>query len=784
MTSNSSFFDLMRENFKRRYWSAALSLLVFFFVYPVAALLFAGDALSENSVGYLETLYGREAALRIARIQLLDQWEKWVSAENSFIAGVLLLMAAALVFSGFRYLHSRQQTDFYHSLPVSRTRLFLAANLNSFLIAAVPALLMGLVSAVIIQISTGSMICVPWVLGQTCLQLCFFLGFCMTALLAVLLTGNLIVGLLGFGVFLYWGPLAVGNLEWMKNSFFRTAWNDPAAYDRIQQFTSPFTLCLNLSGMPAVYRALLALAAAAVLFVLNLFLYRRRPSEAAEKAMAFPKTEAPIKCILAVTFGLTVGMMFYEIRSSVGWALFGLACGVILTHCIMEIIYRFDFRNLFARKMQLALCLVIALGIFSVFRFDLLGYDRWLPAESKVEGAAMFSMPLENNLGQFNNRIVVAGREGYHSVGQESVRSQTDMMREMRLADPSAARSAAARGIESLKREDELMHPGTVVVAWHLKGGRTVFRSYYMDLSEVREELDRVCADPGFRTAVYPILSRTPDEIAGINYYDASGPDHVPGADRSAGSEANADAGSAGAPDDGDGAARIAAILTAYQKEFGGLTAETRRREAPIGCLQFKDHEFQAAADLMRREHPTDFSDYLGTFNDIGWYPVYPSFHETLAALSECGVTMNAALAGENVAALEIRDISPVSMEYVPAPARQEGWKTVTAEGEENSRKPPMLVTDAAKIEEYLSFAISRELPYAEPMTVFYSAVDMYVLMDRTKALTPAEKSGDPEWNRETQLFCFQGDHVPADVREYFGPEDDDEYLAYMKAAY
>ena len=95
------------------------------------------------------------------------------------------MMAAALAFSGFRYLHSRQQTDFYHSLPVSRTRLFLAVNLNSFLIAAVPCLLMSLVSAMIIQISTGAATCVPWALGQTCLQLCFFLGFCMTALLAV-----------------------------------------------------------------------------------------------------------------------------------------------------------------------------------------------------------------------------------------------------------------------------------------------------------------------------------------------------------------------------------------------------------------------------------------------------------------------------------------------------------------------------------------------------------------------------------------------------------------------
>ena len=533
--------------------------------------------------------------------------------------------------------------------------------------------------------------------------------------------------------------------------------------------------------MPAAYRALIALVLAAVLFFLNLFLYRRRPSEAAEKAMAFPKTEAPIKCILAVTFGLTLGMMFHEIRSSDSWALFGLACGVILTHCIMEIIYRFDFRNLFARKMQLALCLAAALGIFSVFRFDLLGYDRWLPAESKVEGAAMFSTPLETNLGLFNNRIVVAGREGYHSVGQEGARSQSDMLREMRLADPSAARSAAVRGIESLKSNDEYIHPGTVVVAWHLKGGRTVFRSYYMDLSDVRAELDQVCADPGFRAAVYPILTVKPEEIAGINYYDASGPDHVPGA----GVPANAaDAGSTGVPDNGDGAARIAKILTAYQKEFGTLTAETRRQEAPIGCLQFKDHEFQAAADLIRREHPSDFSDYLGTFNDIGWYPVYPSFNETLAALSSCGVTMNAALTGENVAALEIRDISPASEENALMPARREGWNPETVEEHENSRKPPMLVTDKAKIEEFLSHAVSRELPYAEPMTVFYSAANVYVLMDRTKALTPAEKGGDPEWNRETQLFCFQGDHVPGEVRDYFGPEDDEVFRSYMNTAY
>ena len=69
-------------------------------------------------------------------------------------------------------------------------------------------------------------------------------------------------------------------------------------------------------------------------------------------------------------------------------------------------------------------------------------------------------------------------------------------------------------------------------------------------------------------------------------------------------------------------------------------------------------------------------------------------------------------------------------------------------------------------------------------MTVFYSAANVYVLMDRTKALTPAEKGGDPEWNRETQLFCFQGDHVPGEVRDYFGPEDDEVFRSYMNAAY
>ena len=102
MTSKSSFSDLLRENLKRRLWSAALSLLLFFFLYPVAALLSASEAFSpENTVTFSADMT-QEMILFMARRSLHTSWISWVSAENPLFCFLLPVTAMIPSFSGFR----------------------------------------------------------------------------------------------------------------------------------------------------------------------------------------------------------------------------------------------------------------------------------------------------------------------------------------------------------------------------------------------------------------------------------------------------------------------------------------------------------------------------------------------------------------------------------------------------------------------------------------------------------------------------------------------------------
>lgn len=746
MTLRSSFSDLLRENMKRRLWSAALSLLLFFFLYPVAALLSASRAFSPERAGTFSEDMTQEMILFMTRRSLHASWISWVSAENPLFCFLLPVTAMILSFSGFRYLQQRQQTDFFHSLPLSRSRLFLAVNLNSLLIVTVPSLVMGLLGGLIMQFHTGYADCVPATLLNCLLLILFFCLYSMTAVLAVLLTGNIVVCVLAMGVFLSWGPMLLGILDWMRSDFFRTAWGPTPFMDILLQYASPSCLTIAIAEPSVLRRALSAFAIAVLLFLLNRKLYSIRPSEAAEKAMAFPKTEAPVKCIITFTMGLAGAMFFHEIQDSIGWSFFGLFCGAALTHCIMEIIYRFDFRRLFARKRQLLLCLLLAAAVFSVYRYDLFGYDRYLPAEGQVESAGLFSDPMEADLVSINSTVRLDDSRNNIYPVQKVLRGEAEILREMALTDTGSVRRVAEQGIAAADSGTLFGHPGSVRIAWHLKNGRTVFRCYHMDLGKVRAELDSICEDPAFKTAVYPVLSLSPEDLAGINFQDFSGPDHVPHTAR----------------ENGVLPAEAEAVLAAYRKDLLSLTAVTRRTEAPEACLQFKDLEFQETADRMRNERKAYFSADI--FNEVGWYPVYPSFLETRKALEKCGVRLNSGLDPEKIT-VTLSDTTDAPDGLSPEERDMESW-----------RKPSLTISDPEKIRSILDGTSQEGLFVSDPLFRTWSGVEILV-----RPGTPDEGTAS---GREERYFSFHADRVPEEVRMYFGITDNEDFRRYIQEAY
>ena len=80
-----------------------------------------------------------------------------------------------------------------------------------------------------------------------------------------------------------------------------------------------------------------------LLTVLALILYKLRPSESAGKAMAFKKTQAPIKVLLLVPVTTAATILLWSIYYSLSWAAIGFYPDFqVLMSVMIEIIYHFD----------------------------------------------------------------------------------------------------------------------------------------------------------------------------------------------------------------------------------------------------------------------------------------------------------------------------------------------------------------------------------------------------------------------------------------------------------
>lgn len=78
--------------------------------------------------------------------------------------------------------------------------------------------------------------------------------------------------------------------------------------------------------------------------------------------MAFWMTKVPIKILLVVPVTILMCLLFWNMYyESLGWAAFGFVFALFISHGIIEILYNFDFRKLFANPVHLGISAVLAL---------------------------------------------------------------------------------------------------------------------------------------------------------------------------------------------------------------------------------------------------------------------------------------------------------------------------------------------------------------------------------------------------------------------------------------
>lgn len=654
MTSKNLYSKLMKEDLKSRLWAISLIGLGFFFLYPVLVAFEAGSI--KEYVNY-----------EVGLAKYAEQITKWLSFNNGMTVFVMMLVSLICGLSSFSYLNSRSKVDFYHSIPVKREKLYIANYLNGILIVAVPyAVSMAL--AVCVGISNGIDGIQLWhtALAAYGLHMIYFILMYTVVVIASVMTGNLVVAFLGCAVFSFYMPIAVALSQVYFSIFYKT-YVGLSAGEMVENLTriSPvveyiYQISQYTEGTNIWPAALMALAVAAVIAVLGCILYRKRPSEAAGKAMAFTITKPVIRILLTLLSAMGLGGFFWSMRQSTGWAVFGILCGAVISHCIIEIIYHFDFKKLFANKGQLIACTLVSIAVLFVFRYDLTGYDKYLPAEGKVEKSAVVVYKFSNwtSYGSIEKRP-----DGAYEWNTEY--GQGYALENMSYTDTANLLTIAAAGIEeTLKESDardrnpeselpvtaqtidgrESENYSDVTICYTLKSGRRVYRNYTVNLDKMMPQMEKLYTSAEYQDATFPLMTKSAEHIAGIYYSEQRKEKRL----------------------DGLTAAEKSLMLDTYRREFASLTPEQMEKECPIGLIRFTSELEEEGMRWWEQQEKNGFKDYpryqysRGYLADRDYYPVYPSFKETIKLLKDKQVDVGSFFEKMDIQSVTVRWYKPV----------------------------------------------------------------------------------------------------------------------------
>ena len=687
MTSKSLFFKLMKEDFKTRVWTLAISILIFFFSLIVATAMMISFNLYESSA----YSYSDDLALNFI---------SYIDVKNPFFGMIFIVLSLVMAMSGFSYLYSKKKVDMYHSLPVKREVLYFIKIINGILIVLIPFIICEIVASLLILANTGEIIVITsalWSIAEW--TLLFIMSYFLTVF-SIMLTGNMLIGILACGFFSFYFPLISLVLKGYQSTFFDTYYTSGFIIENVLPNMSSFMLMFNIFELKWLTRIIIVILASIAFLFINLFLYKKRASEAAGKSVSFNVIKLPIKSMMVIFMSILMYLLGYEVMNdSIGWGLFGLIVSGVITHCVMEIIYNQDFKKIFAKKIELLVLIIISIFIAAAFQFDIFGYDSYIPSASQIKSTAVISNLLESNSEQYYNKVEIS--DGYYNDSFVDVdyasdsKIEADQINKMDIQNKDAVLELARQGIEAAKYDLEPYgNFDKVLISYKLKNGRTVGRVYYLDLDQSTSGLSSVYADESYKKSSYPILSESPENIVSVDFNGIMDNDtHIVFHDDEMKKK----------------------FVETYKKELMNLDYETKLKSYPFASIRF-NNEFME--DALRKYAGFNFTSdsttavnskwenvYANSLESVGFYPIYPEFKETLALLKEMDVEVIYKFPTEYVESI---DVSYNNWENIDLDDNNE------VSGSYTGATTVKTFTDKKEIEEILDKLVICDSPYKE----------------------------------------------------------------------
>ena len=418
-------------------------------------------------------------------------------------AGVLFayiyLAPLTLVLSSFGFLTRRSASDFYHSLPIRRSTLYVSRVL-AILTWLAGTVVLSLLSSYLTYGLFGRVLNwaqLPYLIGyffSCCLLVtaCALIGICSTGTyFSAFIVAGLVMFLPRFISFLIAemvessAPIvSVAELGFLFNYNL----NLPVALIA-ELFSFGFYGAIDLDVMMVTgkyigYTALLGLiylAAAGVIFC-------RRASETASKSAPSRVMQHLFRCAISLPLFLVSGMMLvFSLRGE--WHSPGLLvlliCAAVLVYFIYELVTTRRVRNLLSALYVLPIVLAVSIGV--PFLGEALGRQalHTIPAPSEIESL------------RFDERD---GSSAYNSLLLSRIDYRDEEISSLVVENLSSTASAIEKNSH--------LNPFSETVVFNLKSGRTITRRIHFSPADAERLQELKSSFNFYQTA----LTRLPDE--------------------------------------------------------------------------------------------------------------------------------------------------------------------------------------------------------------------------------------------------------------------------------
>lgn len=484
MTLKTSLFNkgIYKSTIRRYLWGSVLYFIMLFVITALPIFLMVDPKEISNYIGYsIPVIYD-------------------VTLPTILIAFVVPTVVGLLV---FRFMHSKKTSIFIHSLPVSRTGIYVSTVLAALTLMAAPVILNGGILAVMSLTAYGKIFTfssvIVWVLMNL---LTLFTMFACTSFVSSI-TGNsfamIALNILFHGII----PLAVAAFGVFAECFLFGFADVSDLLNKVADGNLVNRL-INLSeGLYDTYRNnlpifgwrnVIEIIAAVVLYALGFMLYKKRNLENAEDVAGFKVLNPIFKYLVTFLATICAFAIFSQfITDNLVVFIIIVAIISLVSYVASEMVLKKTLKVWKSYKGFIGFAAVFVLMTVVCAYTNVFGVETRVPEAEAVESVAVYNY--------YNN-------DEPYVTDKDVINQVVSLHKEIILPE----------NIYTIRTDKERYYT-RLHVKYNLTKGRELNRVYYISRADLYEIMGKLYEFDSYKTALEDYASKKPEDIIRINLY-------------------------------------------------------------------------------------------------------------------------------------------------------------------------------------------------------------------------------------------------------------------------